>query len=141
MNNMLINRRLMAVTVASPAGTDTWLGKTISSVQTSVKLEGGYATGTLAYVTGWTQFSGDPDEQEGNYLCVKITPPEGSTVSARFNGALSTPNWQTDPDGEFIFRITDKAAQSIDIKVVNGAKIFNAHYDLSKLTLNAKSQE
>lgn len=138
MNNMLINRRHIAATVASPKGTETWLGKTISSVQEDVVFADGAVTGTLAYISGWSAYSADPKYNTGNFLCFKVSTTEDSpTYSIRLNNNIDptkTGKWVSDADGEFIIQVSDKDEQSLDVKVESGTKCASRHYELSGLT-------
>lgn len=73
------------------------LGKKASDMQKDIIYAGGKIRGTLHYVTGYTGFSGDPSEQEGNYLAIKVVPPTGMTIGTdlvvKINGVT------LDPDG------------------------------------------
>lgn len=78
------------------------LGKVASDLQEDVTIMSGKFYGTLHYVTGYTGFSGDVEEQQGNYLVFKVVPPEGLTIGTnitiKVNGAA------LDSDGIMILR-------------------------------------
>ena len=62
-------------------------------------------TGSLKYVTGYTGFSGDSDEQEGNYLALKATADAGTTITAELVGGTLGHPVTLDEDGMIVFRI------------------------------------
>lgn len=91
-------------------------------------------TGTLKYVTGYTQFSGVEEEQSGNYLAVKITDGNAASIKVSKDGE----NYKSlDSDGIVITRLTDVSTQKLYIEstTAESTKI-NYTYDLSGLTLN-----
>ena len=65
------------------ATTEQLLGKSLSDLQEDVVFNPatGKVSGTLKYVTGYTGFSGNPDEQEGHYLAVKADVDGVSSVT------------------------------------------------------------
>lgn len=88
------------------------LGKYVTDLQEDVEIAGGVITGALHYVTEFTGFSGDPAEQEGNYLAVVCEASEGDTITAELIGGQHGPV-TLDPDGILIARITDPATQKL----------------------------
>ena len=111
------------------------LGKYVTDLQEDVEIAGGVITGTLHYVTEYTGFSGDPAEQEGNYLAVVCEASEGDTITAELIGGQHGPV-TLDPDGILIARITDPAAQKLRFTAtgVDGTTE-TKEYSLSGLTL------
>ena len=81
------------------------LGKVVGDLQEDVSIEGTAITGTLKAVTGYTGFSGDPEEQSGHYLAVKATAVEGAVITAELIGGTHG-EVTLDPDGILIARIT-----------------------------------
>lgn len=67
--------------------------------------ENGKIVGTLKYVDDYTGFSGDPAEQVGNYLALKVSAEEGATVTVELVGGTSGPK-ELDEDMNFVTRIT-----------------------------------
>lgn len=65
-------RPKIEVSFAIPADKDL-LGKVVADLQEDVAEAAGTIVGTLHYVTGYTGFSSDPEEQEGNYLAFMAT--------------------------------------------------------------------
>lgn len=64
----------------------------------------------MKYVTGYTGFSGDPDEQEGNFIALKFTAPEGSTTTVEIIGGTSGPV-ELDEDMNWVGRIRSNDQQ------------------------------
>ena len=60
--------------------------------------------GTLPYITGWTEFSGDETEQNGNYLGLHFTYPDDATTTVKKNDSETAST--LDSDHVCIFRIT-----------------------------------
>ena len=92
---------------------------TIGDLQENVEINDGQITGTLKYVSGYTGFSGDPEEQEGNYLALHFDcsdpDADGATISALLtNGTVGHPV-TLDSDGILICRISDKTTQTIEV--------------------------
>lgn len=113
------------------------LGKTADDLQTGVEVGNGAITGTLKYVTGYTGFSGDEEEQSGNYLALKVTAVEGATITVELiNGNVGHPV-TLDEDGMIVIRITDKSTQSVQVVATKDSKSEVFNFSLSGLTLNA----
>lgn len=99
-------------------------------------------SGTLAYITDFTAFSGDPELQSGNYMALKFaTDPADTTVTIQMIGGATVRDPVTlDSDRNAIIRVADKDAQKL--KVVVSSKIIGYddavyEYDLSNLTLES----
>ena len=69
-------------------------GKYLTDLQKDVSLVGNTIYGTSKYVTGYTVFSGEADEQRGNYLAFSVTADTGATVKSRLIGGRNT-GWAT----------------------------------------------
>ena len=86
------------------------LGKLASELQSNLVVSLGEATGTLKYVTGYTGFSGNPEEQAGNYIALKVNGvPEGATVKYQKVGGSAEPV-TLDSDRNIVIRVTDHNA-------------------------------
>lgn len=89
-------------------------------------------------MTGYTGFSGDPTEQEGNYLALHFEVPEAeeATISVELiNGSVGHPV-TLDPDGLLITRITDKDTQILEVVAsLEGYPDVTKRYSLAGLTL------
>ena len=87
------------------AGTDL-LGKHVSDLQENLTIGDDYISGTLKYVTGYTGFSGDVEEQSGNYMVIHCEDElvEGVTIKCELIGGIHGPV-TLDPDGILVARI------------------------------------
>ena len=79
------------------------LGKTVGDLQSDIKIGQSVISGKLKYVTGYTGFSGDAEEQEGNYLALHASVPNetGVTITVTTPGGTTT----LDADGIHIMII------------------------------------
>ena len=77
-------------------------------MQTGITIRDGKVLGTLKYVTGYTGFSGDADEQEGNYLALHAEGDTGATIKVALSGSPAGEK-TLDADGLAIFRVTSPA--------------------------------
>lgn len=75
-----LSRQSLATFEQPAAETDLW-GKTVSDLQDVVIGEDGKVTGTLKFVSDYTQFSSNKDEQSGNYFTFTVKAPEGVTMN------------------------------------------------------------
>lgn len=86
-------------------GSQTLLGKQVSELvgdDLMVKADGS-VTGTFHHVTGYTEFSSEPDEQEGYYFPFHLTKT-GTKMTFKKNGSPTKQGITFDPD--IIFRVT-----------------------------------
>lgn len=85
-------------------------GKLPSELQSGVSITNGVARGTLAYVTGYTGFSGNVEEQSGNYIALKVTgAPEDAVVTYQKVGGSAEPV-TLDADRNIVIRVVDHNA-------------------------------
>lgn len=102
-----------------------------------MSISNGVISGTLKKVTGYTGFSGDPEEQSGNYLALKFTAEEGATVTVELiNGTVGHPV-TLDEDMNIVIRIADKDTQSIEVVASKGGASSTKTYALTGLTLQS----
>lgn len=74
--------------------------------------------GTLNYVTGFTDFSGDPELQEGNYLVLRVdTDDENDEISVELLGGSTGHPVTLDPDRNIVLRITNPNTQKVRVVV------------------------
>ena len=92
------------------------LGKVVADLQKDVAVSGDNFVGTLKYVKGYTGFSGDPDEQEGNYVAFKVNYADPYTKLTVQKG--SKDEVELDNDKTAIF-IMDKH-YPITVRAYNG---------------------
>ena len=86
-------------------GSQTLLGKQVSELvgdDLTVKADGS-VTGTFHHVTGYTEFSSEPDEQEGYYFPFHLTKT-GTKMTFKKNGSPTKQGITFDQD--IIFRVT-----------------------------------
>jgi len=97
------------------------LGKVIGDLQKSdVKVNGkDSVTGTLKYVSDYTGFSGDTEEQQGHYLVLHATHPTADSIKAKLHGGVHD-EVTLDSDGILITRITDPKKQTLVFTAVKG---------------------
>lgn len=85
-------------------------GKLPSELQEDLEITNGVARGTLKYVTGYTGFSGNVEEQSGNYIALKVNgAPEDAVVKYQKVGGSAEPV-TLDADRNIVIRITDQEA-------------------------------
>ena len=86
-------------------GSQTLLGKQVSElVGDDLKVYAdGFVTGTFHHVTGYSEFSSEPDEQEGYYFPFHLTKA-GTKMTFKKNGSPTKQDIAFDPD--IVFRVT-----------------------------------
>lgn len=117
------------------------LGYTVSNLQSDVAVNSNDISGTLAYVTDFTGFSGDPDLQKGNFLALSFdSDPAADKMTVQLIGAKVNPaELELDSDKDCVFRITDKDAQRIVFRAYKGGEVSTRSYSLKNLVLEAAS--
>lgn len=123
-------------------GSTVLFGKAVSDLQENVVVADGAITGTLKYVTGYTEFSSDPALQEGNYLAVNLANNDYSQFSSVRIGLDPSAGSGLveiieDPDKNGVFRISN-TSQKFKIVSTSVDGVENTQeFDLSGLTLNS----
>lgn len=114
------------------------LGKSVGDLQSDVTISEGVISGTLNYVTGYTDFSGDVSEQSGNYLVLKCTSEKTSDVITveLIGGTVGHPV-TLDADRNIVIRITNTTTQSIKVVGYNEWGSVTKTFALTGLTLAA----
>lgn len=86
-------------------GSQTLLGKQVSEMVGNdlIVLNDGSVQGTFHYVTGYTEFSGSPEEQSGYYFPFHLTKT-GTSMTFKKNGSPAKEGIPFDPD--IVFRVT-----------------------------------
>ena len=96
-------------------------------------------TGTLKYVTGYTEFSSETSEQSGNYLVLKLAvDPVDAVTTVEVVGGTKGPV-TLDSDMNIVLLIRNKDTQSIKVTVTKGTESVVKTYSLTGLTLEAQS--
>ena len=109
------------------------LGKVVSDLQSNIKIWNDQITGHLKYVTEYTEFSGDPDEQEGHYIALhaSVTNVDGATVKIN--------NQTLDSDG-IIILILNKAFPKVIVEASKeGYRTVRKQYTMNSITLEPKA--
>ena len=129
----------MPLSIAPDDGEGDAYGKSISELQTGIVVSDGAISGTLHYVENYTNFSSASDEQEGNYLVVKVEADPDATVKFHLVGGSKGEITLTPDDRQVVCRIRDKNSQSIRITAEKSGKRNVKNYSLTGLTLEAKA--
>lgn len=113
----------------------TRYGKTVASLQEDVVVNDDSIGGTLKYVTGYTGFSGEAEEQSGNYLALKINVPDGATSTLQLVGGGASGNTvDFGEDDYFVVRIKSKNTKIVLTTTKSGVTISKT-YSLRLLKL------
>ena len=114
-------------------------GKSAADLQENISVNDTLETitGTLHYVTDYTQFSGTASEQSGHFLAVKIDSDATLSVKDTADGEYTA----LDDSGITVMRITNKSTQKLYIKAVLDGMTTEFAYDLSGLTLEPQSEQ
>lgn len=117
-------------------GSETQYGKSVSDLQTGIVVNEDSIAGTLKYVTGYTGFSGDPDEQKGNFIALQFDAPSGATTTVELLGGKHEGSPVTlDSDMTAVFQIANKS-QKIRVVSSNDGMEIAKTYSLRLLKLN-----
>jgi len=104
-----------------------------------VSVGGQDITGTLKYVTDYTGFSGDPAEQQGNYLVLHIdTDVEDATIQVELVGGDHS-SVALDSDRTIILRIKNKFQKIKITASKEGYPTVSKTYTLGGVTLEPAS--
>lgn len=121
--------------VSPEDGDSVVLGKTVSDLQSNVIVNDDYIQGTLKYVSGWTDFSGNPEYQSGNYLALKFEASEGATTTVELLGGVDGRGAITlDSDMQAILRITNLNQKVKVVTTLDGESVTKT-YGLRMLEL------
>lgn len=107
-------------------------GKTVSDLQTSVRVNDTRIVGKLKYVADYEGFSGDPELQSGNYIALHFeADAPDATITVKVTNPVTL-----DDDGDVVLRIADKSTQTITVVAsADGYESVTKVYDLSRLTV------
>lgn len=93
-------------------------------------------TGELKYVTDYTGFSSNPEEQEGNYLVLHADDSEADRIVVELVGGTSGPV-ELDSDRVIVLRIRNKDTQSVKVtSYVDNEVKETATFSLANLVLD-----
>ena len=89
----------------------------------------------MKHVTGYTGFSSNTSEQEGNYLALKVdADSEDAIVTVELVGGTKGPV-TLDEDMNIVLLIKNKDTQSIKVTITHDKESITKTYGLSGLTL------
>lgn len=92
----------------------------------------------MKHVTGYTGFSSNTSEQEGNYLALKVdADSEDAVATVELVGGTKGPV-ALDDDMNIVLLIKNKDTQSIKVTVDNGENSTTKTYGLIGLTLETE---
>ena len=117
------------------------LGKVASDLQSNMAVNSvGEVTGTSKYVTDYTGFSSNPEEQQGNYVAFHISVGDmviGTNVTVKVNGVT------LDPDGIFvmIFREGTTHPKAIAEASADGHKTISKVFDFTHVVKEPAENE
>ena len=78
----------LTLDVQAEDSTTVVLGKQVAELQENVYVNENSVQGILNYVTGYTQYSDNPELQEGHYLALKFEASDGATVKIQTIGGV-----------------------------------------------------
>lgn len=126
---------LVVLTVDTEIGADDDLyGKVVSDLQEDDIVIGDRdITGTLNYVSDYTDFSGNEEEQSGNYLAIHVSTPDVNDTTL----SVKVSQWDaTDADGYYVIRVVKGYTDKILVKASKeGYPDVIREFDLTGLTL------
>lgn len=92
-------------------------------------------SGVLHHVTGYTGFSGDPAEQTGNYIALKVDSDEDATITVELVGGNLGHPVELDSDRNIVIRISDIHTQSLIVTSTVDGETVEKRYSLAGLVL------
>lgn len=119
---------------AAPDGTTNILGKSAKDLQKDVEVGKESIWGTLHYVQGYTGFSGNTDQQNGNYLALNLKPVEGTSIKFRIIGGNSLQKDVPKGDNSLVLKIANND-QKIEFVTTKGDETETKVYSLKDLIL------
>lgn len=136
---------LSGLTVNAEADQSVVLGKTVSDLQSDVSISNDAATGTLNYITDYTEFSSDPELQSGNFIALHWSDPDESVTSLKVGIVPSSIGMEpqeclNDPDRNGVFRVTDPSTQVIKIIQSDGTNTLTQEISLSGVTCEPEGE-
>lgn len=108
-------------------------------MQTDVNVGDDAITGTLLYVSDYTEFNATPEKQAGNFLALHITNgTAGSTLKTELVGGTEG-DMKLDGNTKAVFRITNKDKQKIKFTITKDGDTASKIYSVSGLVLTPKA--
>lgn len=122
--------------VAGTAGSTTRYGKTAAQLQSNVFVHDEAIQGNLKYVTGYTGFSGEASEQEGNYLALDFNAPDGATLKIKVGNGNFV---DATSDGYAVIRVNNHIGEKMTVQCIKDGVTLERVISLSALKLEAKA--
>ena len=116
-------------------------GKLASELQTNLAITDGVASGTLHYISGWTEFSSKVSEQSGNYIALKVNGvPADATVKYKLKGSSKAPV-TLDQDRNIVVICTNKPNSVLQFTVTLGEDSVTKEVTLSGITFEPAPEQ
>lgn len=132
----------MSLTLRAESGEAIVFGKQVSELQSDVAVSANnVVSGTLNYVTDYTEFSSDPELQQGNYVVFHWSDPQEGVTSLKVGIKDGTPMVECidDPDRNGVFRILSPDNVFV-VEQSDGTHTRIDEYPLSDVTLAPEEQ-
>lgn len=114
----------LTIDVQAEEGSTTVLGKLVSDVQQNVYVNDNSIQGTLKYVSNWTGYSEDPEENSGYFVVLKYEASEGATVTIETLGGYTDGRViALDQDMQSVTRFKDNKQKLKVVTTLNGDTI------------------
>lgn len=110
------------------------LGKTVSDLQENIKYNSinGELTGTLHYVTDFTDFSLDTEKQEGNYLAFRCDISDSSEIVIFEIGEnTKESSYGTSENGTYIIRFSEPIEELFILAITNTDEIVGKYLPIN----------
>lgn len=99
------------------------------------------ASGTLHYVSGWTEFSSKVSEQSGNYIALKVVgAPSEAVITYKLKGSSKAPV-TLDSDRNIVVICTNKPNAVLQFTVTMGEDSVVREVALSDITFEAAPEQ
>lgn len=111
----------LTLSIDPESSSTTVLGKQVSDLQYDVFVNDSSVQGTLKYVTGYTGYSGNPEEQEGNFVALKFNTTDDANVTTTvkmINGPQDGRVVTLDSDMQLVSRVVTNK-QKIEVVTKN----------------------
>lgn len=115
------------------------LGKEVTELQTEVSVDEDQKsiTGTSNYVTNYTEFSGNIDEQSGNYLYLGFNGIDADKIETKVEGGKNPEFVDATADKYCVYLLSD-GATGITVKATKGDQESTKTYNISGLIKQPK---
>lgn len=108
----------LSLTIAPTDPATVRYGKSVSDLQDKIYINDHSLQGELSYISNWTEFSGDPTENTGNFIAIDLTFTNGAKNYIRVIGGLGDGSWKSFGEDDYAVVRVKSNAQKIIIKSV-----------------------